>query len=332
VAGLQPGGRAIEAGSRAIVLTPALITGKITIGVANVPPERRREIADVLNRNIRNVSIVGPDSPARFMVDLQGNSIRLLTAEGLQVVGVFPIQSGQWGPAIAQAVARVTNAADLLGLDNLSAQLALRVNIANRSTFATHGIAVVADTQPARLHVRHPDEPRSPQNSLQLQIEVSSNAYVTVVDVDSEGGVNLLFPNDYQQPTFHGDGGVRARERILIPDSLQPNNRAGFYWDYSPPRGVDTLRVFAATDPATAETIRQRVRAMRQSMSQIPGMAARGISQDVGSLRTELTHLATRGITVVPSTSNVAELPISTPAVPSDWTATSLTIVVSDAT
>jgi hypothetical protein len=230
--------------------------------------------------------------------------------------------TGQWGAGVAQAIARLANATDLLGLDNLSAQLTVKVNLAGRPQLGTRGIAVVADTQPAQLHIRQRDEPRSAQNSLQLEIEVSTDAYLTVVDVDSEGGVNLLFPNDYQQPSFHADGGVRAGEQVLIPDSLQSGNRAGFYWDYSPPRGVDTLRVFASTDLATAGTIRQRVRAMRQSVAQTQGTAARAIAQDVGSLRMELTQLATRDIILA---SNPAA-----PAIPSDWAATSLTVVVSD--
>jgi hypothetical protein len=256
------------------------------------------------------------------MVDVQGDNVRLLTAEGLQVVGVYPMGTGQWGAGMAQAIARLANAADLLGLDNLSAQLTVKVSIADRPALGTRGIAVVADTQPAQLHIRQRDEPRSRQNSLQLEIEVSADAYLTVVDIDSEGDVNLLFPNDSQQHEFHGDGRVRAGERVLIPDSLQAGNRAGFYWDYSPPHGVDTLRVFASTDLATADTIRQRVRAMRHSVAQTQGTAARGIAQEVGDLRTALTQVATRDIILA---SNPAA-----PASPSDWAATSLTVVVSD--
>lgn len=319
---LQPGARAIPPSARATALMPAPIAGRIAIGVQNVPAARRREVEDILTRNIRNVSLVGADAPARFMVDVQGDSVRLLTAEGLQVVGVFPMGTGQWGAGVAQAIARLANATDLLGLDNLSAQLTVKVNLAGRPQLGTRGISVVADTQPAQLHIRQRDEPRSAQNSLQLEIEVSTDAYLTVVDVDSEGGVNLLFPNDYQQSSFHADGGVRAGEQVLIPDSLQSGNRAGFYWDYSPPRGVDTLRVFASTDLATADTIRQRVRAMRQSVAQTQGTAARAIAQDVGDLRTALTQVATRDIMVA---SNPAA-----PAIPSDWAATSLIVVVSD--
>ena len=310
---LQPGGRAVERGARAIALMPAPETGTITIGLLNVTTERRNEIVELLGRRIGNVRFVGPQSPARFMADVQGDSIRLLTADGLQVVSTFALGGGQPGASMAQAIARLSNAADLLSLDNLAAQLAVRVAIANRPSFATRDIVSVAHTQAAQLHVRKNGEPRSAENSLQLEIEVSADAYLTVVDVDSEGGVNLLFPNDSQQHGFHGDGSVRAHERVLIPDSLQAGNRAGFHWDYSPPLGVDTLRVFAATDLATADTIRRRMRAMRPSVPAPEKAAARSISQDVGNLRTELTQLATRG-----------------GATMNDWSATSLTVVVSD--
>ena len=326
VARLQAGSRAIESGARAVALLPAPLAETITIGLLNVPPAKRAQIADVLTHNIRNVSIVGPQSPARFMVDIQGESVRLLTSEGLQVVATFPLGGGQWAGGLGQAVARMTNAADLLGLDNLSARVAVTAHLANRPTLTTRGIALVAGTQPAQLHVRRNGEPRSPENSLQLEIEASADAYLTVVDVDSEGSINLLFPNDYQQRAFHGEGDVRAGERLLIPDSLQPGNRAGFYWDYSPPRGVDTLRVFATTDLATAETIRQRVRAMRPPTSD--SHATRAIAQDVGNLRTALTQLATRGIAVVPGRDSGTDS--NAPAAPPDWAATSLTIVVSD--
>ena len=326
LARIQPGGRPIERSARAVSLMPAPATEKITIGMLDVPPARRKEIEAVLNRDIRNVSVVGAGSPAQFMVDMQGDTLRLLTAAGQQVVGVFPTSSNQWGANVAQAVARIGNAAELLTLENSASRLRVTVNVPGRSGFATRGIAtrgisVVADTQSAQLHARRPNEPRAPQNSLQLEISVSSDAYITIVDVDSEGNVNLLFPNDAQQRSFYGDGGVRAGERVVIPDSLQPGNRAGFYWDYAPPRGLDTLRVFAAADLGTANIIRQRVLQMRRPAAAIPGVGARAISEDVGALRNDLTHLATRDIRLV-SDPNSTGL--------SDWAAASLSVQVED--
>jgi hypothetical protein len=141
----------------------------------------------------------------------------------------------------------------------------------------------------------------------------------------------VLFPNDYQQADFYANGAVRAGERVLIPDSLQTGNRAGFHWDYSPPRGTDTVRVFASTDLATAETIRRRIRSLQQLANQNRGnVQTRGIAEDLGTLRVELTGLATRGITTVADP--VAQRPAThgPAAAPADWAATSVTIEVED--
>ena len=181
-----------------------------------------------------------------------------------------------------------------------------------------------------------------------MKVSVSADSYLTIVDVDSEGGVNLLFPNNYQQRSFVTDGFVRAGQTALIPDSLKPGNRAGFYWDYSPPKGTDTIRVFASTDVQTAQMFRQ----------QVGGVRTRGVAASIGSIRQDLATIAMKGIvTVYDPTSHVPGTPIddqpepspvmpapvdpvaltppmpaSEPAVPTspaaDWAATSVTILV----
>ena len=105
--------------------------------------------------------------------------------------------------------------------------------------------------------------------------------------------MNVLFPHDLQQRDFYPDGLVRAGQQVLIPDSLQSGNRAGFYWDYSPPRGTDTVRIFASTDLATANTIRERIRALQQLANQNGGnLQPSAIGGDLGSLRADLATLA----------------------------------------
>jgi hypothetical protein len=191
---------------------------------------------------------------------------------------------------------------------------------------ASRDIKLVADTGPAQLHSRRQGEARSSQNSLQLSIAVNADAYLTIVDVDTEGNMNVLFPNDYQHSEFYPNGAVHANQRVLIPDSLQSGNRAGFHWDYSPPSGTDTVRIFASTDLATAGTIRQRIKSLLPPADQ--GRAnpqSRGLGADLGTLRAELARLATRGI------ATVADSAASPPtAAPADWAATSVTIEVAD--
>jgi hypothetical protein len=140
-----------------------------------------------------------------------------------------------------------------------------------------------------------------------LEVKVSADSYVTIVDVDSEGGVNLLFPNNYQHRTFYGDGFVRANESLLIPDSLKAGNKAGFYWDYSPPKGTDTIRVFTSTDLPTAQMIRDRIASVKASAEkQSATVKTRSVATGLDSLRQQLALVAARGIlTVADDTSHI---------------------------
>jgi hypothetical protein len=364
VATLQSSGAKVPANARAVLLLPAPTGERIPIRLLDVPQPRRKDIEDTLRANVRDLELVGPDKPARFLVDVQGSSVRLLAADGLQVMAAFGLNEA-WGTGLAAVVSRSATASELLTLDNPSSQLQVTARIAHAPTQSgviTRGVAVVAgDTKPAGYRIRRADEARSQNNSLQLEISVNADAYITIVDVDSEGGVNLLFPNSYQHAAYYGDGLLRAHQPVLIPDSLQAGNRAGFYWDYSPPTGTDTIRVFSSTDLETAQLIRQRVQALQSARTQTRGMAAKTASATIETLRRALSK---RGIiTVADETSHVPGAPIAAepssyapegmapappiveapaggPAItaqaesmagpPADWAATSVIVVVSE--
>lgn len=365
LAKLQKAESTIPKGARAVALLPAARGEKIPIRLLDVPQERRKHIEEILKRNIAEVELVGQEKTARFLVDTQGTDLRLLAADGLEVVASFSTIDDQWGAGLALVVSRSANASELLTLDNPSSQLKMSVRVVNaaaqKTSVGTRGIAVVAgNTKPAQYRIRQPKEARSEMNSLQLEVNVSADSYLTIVDVDSEGGVNLLFPNNYQERSFVTDGFVRAGETVLIPDSLKPGNRAGFYWDYTPPKGTDTIRVFTSTDVQTAQMLRQRVQTLQTTASHISGgVKTRGVAAGIGTIRQDLATIATRGIvTVYDPTSHVPGAPIAdqpepassvmpvpadpvalTPPMPSsepvvptapaaDWAATSVTILV----
>ncbi len=326
---LDSGQQALDAGSRAVALLPAPAAAAVPVRLMAMSAAQQAKVKQLLSRDI--VKVVNQDQPARFLMDAQGDDVRLLTADGLHVVGQFNPDAG--GAAdLTHLLQQSANAAEVLSLDNPGSRLMVTAHVAGHELLATRGIAVVADTQPAQLRIRRPNEVRAPNNSLQLEIKVNSDAYLTIVDVDSEGQVNLLFPNSFQQSGFYRDGAVRAGDRVLIPDSLQSGNQAGFYWDYSPPHGMDTVRVFAASDLATAVMIRQRILAMRGSAAQ-PGLSGtRSVSEGVAALRDDFVHLATRGISVVADADPDAThaLAARPSAAAADWAATSLSVEVHD--
>lgn len=350
----------IPSGARAVALLPAPTGQRIPIRILDVPADRRSVIEDTLKKNIKDVDLVGPEQPARFTVDIQGETLRLLAADGLEVVGTFGLHEA-WGSGVATVVSRSAHASELLALDNPSSHLRIDLRVASapkrKPTVSTRGIKVVAETQAAKYVIRKPGKPRSEQNSLQLEVKVNADSYVTIVDVDSEGGVNLLFPNAYHKQTFHGDGFLRANESHLIPDSLKPGNKAGFYWDYSPPKGTDTIRVFTSTDLPTAQMIRDRIASLQTSADKQPAtVKTRSVATGMESLRQQLASVAARGIlTVADDTSHIpsdAVLPqaqtpsqseatggpadptapalLTTTAPAPDWAAASVTVTISE--
>lgn len=358
-----PAGK-IPAGARAVALLPAPTGQRIPIRILDLPSGSRTVVEETLRTNIKDVELVGPDQSARFSVDMQGGWLRLLAADGLQVVGTFSM-SEPWGNGVATIVSRSANASELLTLDNRSSQLKIDVRVTGavkpKPMVGTRGITVAADTQAAAYRIRRQGHPRTEHNSLQLEIRANTDSYLTIVDVDSEGGVNLLFPNSYQQPGFYPDGWIRANETVLIPDSMQAGNKAGFYWDYSPPKGTDTIRVFTSTDLQTAHMLRERIKALQASAGQSNApVQTRSVARAMQSIRSSLGTVMARGIiTVADDTSHmpgtiapppmdlvtpaplattpaagfaeppsVAAQPASSPV--ADWTATSVTVLITD--
>lgn len=368
-ASYHPSGGKIPERSRAVALMPASSGDRIPVHILDMPEAKRRQLEDALVKYVPNLDVVGHEQPARYLVNAKGNTIQLLAADGIQLVSAFEGDSENWAAGLALVVSRSATANELLTLDNPSSQLKIDVRVANapapgKPKIGTRGIAVVAaDTQPARYRIRKPGKPRQAENTLQLEVKVNADAYLTIVDVDSEGGVNLLFPNDYAKPSFYPDGFVRDGETMLIPDSLNDKNKAGFYWDYSPPKGTDTVRVFSSTDLETAQMIRQKVKGFQTRTAKTSTkVSTRSVTADIGSLREGLAQRATRGIlTVYDPTPHVPgqvetthpDAPVSMPPVeappaklnsvpaqdnaPSiaagpapDWAATSVTILVSE--
>lgn len=91
---------------------------------------------------------------------------------------------------------------------------------------------------------------------------------------------------------------MKAGRSIILPDSLNAGNRAGFHWDYANPPGVDTIRVFASTDRHLTSRIRQSVNLSGESGLNQGVIVGKPMAQLV-SLRNELIGAMTRGLITV---------------------------------
>ncbi|MEW6744019.1 MAG: caspase family protein [Planctomycetota bacterium] len=334
LASVLMGAAAIQPRCRAVKIASPVAGTRVPCRFLAAPEGVRASLENRLRERLGDaqIDIVGEDQFARFLLEVAENVCRVYGADGLQLVDTFPIRDeGKFADSVGKVIARSQDTNMLLSLDNPNSEIELQVTVAisgepTIERIGTRGIRVTPNLDAPCYRIRKGGEPRTPQNSLMLQIDVSVDCYLTIVDVDSEGGVNLLFPNDYQKPDFYSQGRVSGGTQVRIPDSLEDGNLAGFNWDFAPPPGLDTVRVFACTEWERTQEIRDLVKQM--------SVGSRGSSGARTSLAALHDKLATRGIVVVPNRPPEAAVPETVeqvePANAGDWTAASITLRISE--
>lgn len=288
----------VSSKGRAVLIAPAPKSRSIPVALRNVPTAQAKQLKVLLDKQIGDVQFVGEQEFARFLVETRGASLHVLSADGTKEIMVLPAKPSLESIAsLSQVLVQSRNASQLLNLENPMSRMHVSVRVVQ---VGERGIAVVSDKMEAPVYrIRKPREPRTLTNSLQLEVISDMDAYITIVDVDAEGHVNVLFPNAYQNPQFFPEGFIEAGRTVLLPDSLQSGNRAGFHWDYANPPGVDTIRVFASTTKELAQRIRQAVAGGDSSGLGGPPATTNSLAH-LASLRQELLGSMTRGLITVP--------------------------------
>jgi hypothetical protein len=313
---LRPADAAVVPGSRAVLASPPPAPEELPVRILGLDAERARELAEELRAALPGFESVGPDEFAQLHVELDGPSLRVLGADGTTLVAAFRLAPDERPAAKLVAVHhRCLDAAALMALDNPSARMQLEVRIGApveraATRVGTRGFKVVGENGPPTF--RFKDGARSAKNSLQLSVRSSADCWLTIVDVDAEGALNLLFPSPHARAGFLPDGRIAAGAWHALPDALDDPNAAGFWWDAGPPAGLDTIRVFASTDRAFAEELRAALRDLEKDAA---GLAERGLTRELhasrraglGRLRRAMT---TRGFKVVGA---AADAPSATP-------------------
>jgi len=189
------------------------------------------------------------------------------------------------------------------------------------------GVRVRPNLSVPEFRIREDGAPATHGNNLMLEIASSEDAYITIVDVDVEGRVTVMFPNAHsEEKGFLPGGRVSGGATVRIPDALENGNRAGFNWDVAPPAGIDTVRVFATRDPGTAALIREQIRAL--SLEGRGGKNA--LDKRLARLGALQAKLASRGVRVrpqAPAAVEATDAPGSGEAA-ADWTAATVTFKV----
>jgi hypothetical protein len=242
--------------SRAIPFAPAMGASAIPVRFEG-PPSQRVSVERMLRERLNNVSLVDAGRFARFIIIHGNGEWRVMDAAGLHEVMTMRNASDD---EVAAALARLLSSAQatitLLALENRGSNDLAEARIVGEDR---HN-GLTSPSPQFNRHVKRANEIRSARNSLMLEVRTHADAYITIASVDTEGGIAVLFPNMHQRAQFLPDGWIAAGATVRIPDSLIPDNRAGFHWDYSPPAGRETIRVFAARDRPTAELLREFIR------------------------------------------------------------------------
>lgn len=352
---VEPQGMSIPNNSKAIVLAKPPGTGKIRVQFRDVPSQQQEEWGKSLRRQLSEIQIVKPGVSTQYVIDMKDDQIHVLSADGLEEVAAFPKNgNGFESDHLMAFFSRSLHVNELLAIENPSSQIRLKAKIIQPGSRA---ISLVRDEPQLGeyiAHIRQRGESRSFSNSLQLELQTNVDCYVTIVDIDAEGNVNVLFPNNYQKPTFFTEGFIRSGGKVLIPDSLEKKNHAGFHWDFVEPAGVSTIKIFATNDQELSRKITHQLKVVNSNMVRAT-RGGRPVSKTVISgiqvLRADLVRALTRGILTVPDDEvekspiigtehpNGVNLPITSkgssaflatdelfPETVPDWTAASFTV------
>ncbi|MEZ4217688.1 MAG: caspase family protein [Myxococcota bacterium] len=356
---------------RAVAIAPAPAVAAVAVRWDDADAERRARMTAAALDALPELELVGDASFARFAVGATADAIEVRGADGRALVARHALPASRddersVARALAALFARSLTAAELLSISNDAAALGLRVGIAGRPpTESAPGerpqTEVVRTSSAApELRIRREGEPRSADNSLWLEVEASEACSLVVVDVDTEGRVALLFPNAISEASGFVPGGrIEPASAVRIPDSLGADNTAGFFLDYVPPTGTDTVRAFCFRDARAAGALRDAIGALEAELR--TRGAARGGERSavrrvlLGELAPALARAAARGIAVVaaepdapapppepaptpepePAAEGAAVAPEAAPepAAPKpspDWAAASLTLSIVD--
>ncbi len=132
-------------------------------------------------------------------------------------------------------------------------------DVRSRSS-STRTVKVSVNTRNHQLGYYKSGMPRTRKNSLQLEVISNQDCYLTLASLNSKGDVYLLLPNSGQELSgFLSKGRISANTSVLIPDALADENVAGFYYDYSPPGGIDRIVGVCFTDLTDAERFRAQI-------------------------------------------------------------------------
>ena len=223
--------------------------------------DQTQKIQEIFER-FGNITQV--DESHDYVVDVRERDVAINSADGMESLKTLPVSDLSKLPAeLNQFLNALSHPTKLRNLKNPNSSIFLKSRLLNVLRNDELNQTQLADPV---LHIHRPHEPSDKFNSLQLEVSVNKPSFLTIFDLDSEGGFRVLFPSPLQNPSYYPNGRLPANEKVVLPDSFEASNRAGFVWDIGEPKGLDTLYIFASTNEGLVTKIRQLVEGFSQDL------------------------------------------------------------------
>jgi hypothetical protein len=128
-----------------------------------------------------------------------------------------------------------------------------------------------ADTLDVEAWVDNPSLTYAIGQPMRVMVRPRQDAHITVVNVDADGRVAVLYPNHFQRETH-----VRAGSIVMIP-----HEGASWRFKVTGPVGVDLFKIFASRQPLSLPELDQLVRASEKSPLVTLGRSADSVARDL---------------------------------------------------
>ena len=288
------------AAGRAVVVLQRPGETLIRLDASPADRERAEGLFKKLQEQIPKVTrVLDPDGFAQLHLHVAGDRCEARGADDTSVIATVTGAQDEVVRTIVLAVNRLAGSNQLMMIEPGDAPIRLDIEATRAPVPEGRGFEVVADQSIPVYHPRAKGDPRKVENSLQLAITADRPCYLTIVDINEQGRVVVLFPFGSQKAGFYPDGAIPGGQKVMIPDSLEAGNRAGFYWDCTPPLGRDVIRVFATLDAAAAKELRETLASPKGAVEGVLTGGAGGAQEASTSKLVERLNPMSRGFTPV---------------------------------
>jgi len=234
-------------------------------------------LASALSEYLPGVRLADRESDADWTIADNEGGFQLSRADGLELA-VRPDASD---PDPIEEIGTFLRRAELIellnGLDRPSSELHVELLLAteDRPTpeSRSRGLNFDALGLPT-LRVFSEGDSASLRNNLVVVTRARRDCYLTLVDVDGEGGVSVLFPNARSEEAgFLPAGSLEPMTWTRIPSGMG-GPQSGFRWTVGLPVGLETVIAVATSDLQAARSVRELLGQLPTGSAGLPEVRA----------------------------------------------------------